>query len=110
MSVWIIIGLVVASAVTLLLLIVALPQRKPHHLTKEEVAKEIESFLRGTGGAFDWDEFCTFTLADPELDEIRARCAELDQEFPPGLSGGYCNEAGLKVLRGYVDQLRVAGA
>ncbi len=110
MSVWVIIGLVGAGAVTLLLLMAALPQRKPHDLTKEEVANEIESFLSGTGGAFDWDEFCTFTLADPDLDKIRARCARLDQEFPPGSSGGYCNEEGMKVLRGYLEQLRVAGA
>ena len=108
MSVWVIIPLVVAGAVTLLLM-AGMPQRMLHNLTKEEVANEIESFLSGTGGAYDWDEFCTFTLADPQLDKIRARCARLDQEFPPGLSGGYCSEEGMKVLRAYVEQLRVAG-
>jgi hypothetical protein len=110
MSVLITIGLAVAGAVTLLLLVAALPPRKRNNLTKEEVAIEIEAFLSGTGGAVDWDEFCTFTLADPKLDKIRARCAGLDQEFPPGLSGGYCNEKGMEVLREYVEQLRVGAA
>jgi hypothetical protein len=83
-----------------------LPQRKPHDLTKEEVANEIESFLGGKGGPFDWDDFCGFTLTDAELDRIRARSARLDQEFPPASSGEYCNDEGRKVLREYLVQLR----
>lgn len=106
MSVWIIIGLVVVGLSILLLLIAALPQGKPLNLTREDVASEIEAFLDGTGGAYDWDDFCTFTIADPELDKIRARCVQLDEEFPPGSSGGYCNEEGEKVLRDYVIDLR----
>jgi hypothetical protein len=106
MNVWVIIGLVVSGSVILLLLMAALPQRKPHELTREGVAGEIEAFLSGSGGAQDWSDFCTFNLADPELDEIRARCARLREEFPPGASGGYCNEEGMEVLRGYVLYLR----
>jgi len=106
MNVWVIIGLVVAGVVTLPLLMAVLPQGKPYNLTREDVANEIEAFLHGTGGAFDWDDFCTFTIADPELDKIRARCAQLDEEFPPDSSGGYCNEKGMNILRGYVEGLR----
>jgi hypothetical protein len=73
------------------------------------VADEIDAFLNASGGAQDWSDFCTFTIADPELDEIRARCARLCLEFPPGPSGGYCNEEGLEVLRGYVEYLRRPG-
>ena len=110
MNVWVIIGLVVAGVVTLPLLMAALPQRRPHNLTREDVVNEIEAFLDGLGGAFDWDDFCTFTIADPELDKIRARCARLDEEFPPGSSGGYCNEEGMNVLREYVESLRRSSA
>jgi hypothetical protein len=106
MNIWVVIGLVAVGVIILLLLVAAQPQRKPHHLTKEEVADEIEAFLNGAGGAFNWDDFCTFTLSDPELDKIRARCAQLDKEFPPDVSGRYCNEEGLKVLSGYVEYLR----
>jgi hypothetical protein len=102
------IGLSMAGAVPLLMAV--LPQGKPHHLTREDLANEIEAFLNGTGGVFDWDEFCTFTIADPELDKIRERCARLDKEFPPSGSGGYCNEEGIKVLRDYIEVLRRLGA
>jgi hypothetical protein len=110
MNVWVIIGLVVAGVVALPLLMAALPPGRPHNLTREDVAAEIEAFLDSRGGAFDWDDFCTFTIADPELDKIRARCSQLDQEFPSGSAGGYCNEAGLNVLRGYVAELRRSNA
>ncbi len=104
-----IIGLIVTGVVTLPFLIAALPQRKPHNLSREEVADEIEAFLNGSGGAHDWSDFCTFTISDPELDKIRARCAQLREEFPPDPSGGYCNEEGLVVLREYVKFLRGVG-
>ena len=106
MNIWIIIGLVVLVALILLLFVAALPQRKSHSLTKEEVANEIEAFLNGTSDAYAWDDFCTFKIVDPELEKIRIRCAQLDEEFPPDASGGYCNEDGLKILRGYVEYLR----
>lgn len=106
MNVWITIGLAVLIVLILLLFVAALPQRKPHNLTKDEVANEIEAFLNGTGGAYDWDGFCTFKLDNPKLEKIRARCAQLGDEFPSDASGDYCNEEGLKVLRGYVKDLR----
>ena len=106
----IIAGLVVVGGVITMLVMAALPQRKPHKLTKDEVASEIEAFLNGKGGAFDWDDFCTFSIVDPELDLIRARCARLDKEFPSGSSGGYCNEEGMKVLREYAEYLRSSSA
>jgi hypothetical protein len=92
--------------VLVILVLIAARRPKPHHLTRREVADEIESFLKGEGEPYDWDDFCKFPLADPELDTIRARCLQLDQEFPPGLSGGYCNEDGMRVLRQYVEHLR----
>jgi hypothetical protein len=110
MNVWLIVGLAVAAVILLLALLAMLPQ-KPHKLTKDEVADEIEAFLEGRGGTGDWDDFCTFTIADPELDRIRARCARLGEEFPPhAWMGGYCNEEGLKVLQEYVVYLRGSGS
>ncbi|HEY9402012.1 MAG TPA: hypothetical protein VIQ24_04925 [Pyrinomonadaceae bacterium] len=106
MNALIVTGLIAVGVVITLLVVAALPQRRPHNLTKDEVADEIEAFLNASGSAHDWSDFCSFTIADPELDEIRARCAQLREEFPPDPSGGYCNEAGIKVLRGYVANLR----
>jgi hypothetical protein len=83
---------------------------KAFNLTKQDVANEIEKFLKAEGGPFDWDDFCTFQIVDPELDRIRLRCAQLDEEFPAGASGGYCNEQGIEVLNGYLERLRQPAA
>jgi len=105
MKILLIVGLIVLVAIIVLVGLALLPQR-PHHLTREDVANEIEKFLKAGGGPFDWDDFCTLTIVDPELDSIRQRCAQLDEEFPPGRSGGYCNEQGIEVLKGYLEYLR----
>jgi hypothetical protein len=78
--------------------------------TKEEVANIIEDFLEGKGRDWDWDDFCTFPIADPELDRIRQRCVQLPEEFPPEHPGSYSGPEGLRVLQLYVKQLREANA
>ena len=106
MKILLIVGLIILVGLVLLVGLALLPPR-PHDLTREDVANEIEKFLKAEGGRFDWDDFCTFRIVDPELDRIRQRCANLDEEFPPGLTGPrYCNEQGIEVLKGYVDYLR----
>jgi hypothetical protein len=75
-------------------------------LSRSEVADIIEAFLAGTGGDWDWDDFISFPLADPELDSIRIRCDRLPADFPPTALGQYTNDAGLDVLRKYVTDLR----
>jgi hypothetical protein len=108
MKILVIIVLIVVGLVVIFLVLAALPPGKPHELTKQQVADTIEAFLKAEGRAYDWDDFCTFRIADPELDQIRARCAQLDKEFPPGplVGYGYCNDQGRKVLEEYVEYLR----
>lgn len=79
---------------------------EPVTYTNEEVADIIQAFLDGKGGPYDWDDFCTHFIPDPELDEIRLRCLGLNHEFPPGEAGGYCGPDGIEVLEGFVKQLR----
>jgi hypothetical protein len=83
--------------------------RKPVHYTTYEVAQVIEDFLNGTGGPYDWAEFCDVPIIEEDLEEIRVRCATLDLEFPPERPGYYCSSAGLDVLRDYVRRLREGG-
>jgi hypothetical protein len=78
----------------------------PHNYTKQEVAGVLDDFLNGGGGPYDFDDFCTFTIADPELDKIRERCAGLGEEFPPEKPGQYCGSEGMDVMRGYISYLR----
>lgn len=71
--------------------------------TKSEVAEIIEQFLDGTGGPWDWDDFTSIRIADPELEAIRVRCVELHHAT---ISGQYCGPDGLAEMRRMVDQLR----
>ena len=71
--------------------VAALPGlRKPHSwnrsvtLTADEVVREIDKFLAGSGGPHDWDDFLAFRIADPDLDEVRERCARCDWQTEIG--------------------------
>lgn len=77
---------------------------RPVQLTRSEVATIIDEFLSGVGGRWDWDDFCSFPIADPELESIRQRCIGVRDEYPS--ETGYCGDEGLRVLRGFVAQLR----
>jgi hypothetical protein len=74
--------------------------------TPAEVAKFLEDFLNGSGPKWEWDDFLSTPLADPELEKIRERCGHLDLEFPPATPGAFTSDRGLAVIRSYADQLR----
>lgn len=44
---------------------------KPAKRTPAEVAGFIRDFIEGTGGDWDWDDFTSVHLSDPELEAIR---------------------------------------
>ena len=44
---------------------------KPTKRTPAEVAGFIRDFIEGTGSDWDWDDFTSVRLADPELETIR---------------------------------------
>jgi hypothetical protein len=72
-------------------------------LTPAEVAEEIRSFLAGSGGPWDWDDFCCVRIEDPRLDAIRLRCVSIRDEYPP-VGPGYCSDAGRAVLAELADR------
>jgi hypothetical protein len=71
--------------------------------TKAEVADIIERFLNGGGGGWDWDDFLSIPIADPELDEVRQRC---DATRDDGYRNQWCGSAGIAELRRIVAELR----
>jgi hypothetical protein len=73
--------------------------------TKEEVLQEIEKFLSGSGGAYDWDDFTSIRIDDPELEKIRAFCGDLPELYPP-TGRQYCAEEGMNQLRKIASDLR----
>jgi len=77
--------------------------------TKQEVSDIIEHFIDGTGGKWDWDDFCSLRIADPDLDLIRVKCSGLDSTHPPAVKGHFCNENGIRLMREMVQSLRGSG-
>ena len=72
--------------------------------TREEVADIIERFLEHSGGKWDWDDFTSVSIKDPDLERIRLTCLHLHDDNAP--VGQYCDEAGLEMLREFVRLLR----
>jgi len=71
--------------------------------TKAEVADIIERFLDGGSGRWDWDDFLSIPIGDPELDEVRQRCdATRDEAY----RGQWCGHAGYAELRRIIAELR----
>lgn len=66
----------------------------------------IEAFVEGTGGDWDWDDFCSLQIENRELDAIRIKCCQLDDTHPPVVRGHYCNDEGIDILREMVRNLR----
>jgi len=75
-------------------------------MTREEIANTIEGFVNGTGSQWDWDDFTSIRLKDPELEAIREKCVSIRDEYPPSDPHAYCSEAGLEVMRSIVADLR----
>lgn len=74
--------------------------------SRGEMADTIERFVQGICSRWDWDDFCTAPIIDPQLDTIRLRCVDLPEEFPATQKGHYCSEAGFEALREMVSELR----
>ena len=71
--------------------------------TKAEVADIIEQFLDGTGGRWDWDDFTSIRIVDPELDAIRLRCGSL---YDAAARPAYCGHEGVSEMRQMIQRLR----
>jgi hypothetical protein len=74
-------------------------------LTSTEVRQILISFLDGSGGQWEWDDFTSTPIADSALDRIRERCAGLWEEFPPDRPNEYCSDAGVDIIQEYIKQL-----
>jgi hypothetical protein len=74
-------------------------------MSRAQVLLEIEKFLSDRGGAYDWDDFTSIKLDDPQLEAIRIFCADVPTSHAPAGCGQYCNEYGLAKLRLLADEL-----
>lgn len=72
------VAIIVALPFLVIAKLLVLPFEKPVDLSADEVAKYLRDFRDGTGESRDWDEFTSVSIADPELEEMRRRAANLD--------------------------------
>jgi hypothetical protein len=80
------------TAAKVLLVIVALPiaaiaglVASAERREADEVAAYLRNFVDGGGGEWDWDDFTSVPIADPQLEDIRRRAAAVD--LPPSADG-----------------------
>jgi hypothetical protein len=74
--------------------------------TPEEIATIIESFLDGNCGKWDWDDLCSLTISDANLDHVRVLCSSACFNFPPTEKGHFCSSEGRAYLREIARTLR----
>ncbi len=59
--------------------------RRPMKHSATEVAFLLRSLLNGTTGSREWAYFISVRIADPRLESIRGRCAELWKRGSPSV-------------------------
>lgn len=60
----------------------------------EDSAAIIESFLSGSCGDYDWDDFLTIPSPDPLIQAVKNYCADSHFHYPPSMDGHWCSETG----------------
>jgi hypothetical protein len=75
-------------------------------MTRKETADLIASFVGGSCGPCDWDDFVGTKWKEPEIQAAADFCVAVRDRFPPLESGQYCNEEGKKALLEFAATLR----
>ena len=73
----VLIGIVLIPLFLIFKLII-LPFERPLKRTPKEVAKYLQDLLDGTGGDWDWDDFTSCPIFDPQLEELRVRAWDIE--------------------------------
>lgn len=76
--------------------------------TRAEVAQILADLVQGTGGRWDWEDFISNPIQDDRLEEIRARCTHLDDEFPREANHSFTGPGGYEVIRRFIDELKAS--
>ena len=73
--------------------------------SRAEIAKTITDFIEGRGGEYDWDDFTTYPLKDPDLEKIRKECYEVCVRFPRRTKTEWCSDEGRDELQRIRDRV-----
>ena len=67
--------------------------------TRKEVADLIRRFLSGNVSPWEWDDFISIPLRDPQLESVRKVCGSAPDDYPALEPARYCNQEGAEMLR-----------
>jgi len=76
-----IIGSILFVPIVIISMVIALPFAlfgRPSKRTATEVALYLQDFIEDAGSPYDWDDFISVPIANPQLDSIRARASRID--------------------------------
>ncbi len=63
-------------------------------MTKLELAQLLESFIDGTCGRWDWDDFTSIRQKDAEMEKLRLELSSFDEKYPRRVETEFCNSEG----------------
>jgi len=72
-----------------------------------DAAKVIESFVDGSCGPYDWDDFLNGSKTDAELQKIREECERVEIDYPARNNHEWCNDEGGRALMQIATRLRL---
>ena len=77
----VLIGVLIAIVLLPILIIIKLiilPFERPMKRKPDEVVRYLQDFVDGTGGDWDWDDFTSCPISDPQLEELRVRACDVE--------------------------------
>jgi hypothetical protein len=76
--------------------------------TNHEVSNIIQRFVDGTGDKWEWDDFCSVPMENPDLEMTRGKCINLCFTHPASDKQHFCDADGIQLLLEMVQSLRDA--
>ena len=78
---------------------------KSHPKSLSEIRNILQKIVDGTDGVYELDDYFSVSFSDPKLEAVRLRLWKLPDEFPPETKGCFCGQAGVEVIRGWIEGL-----
>ena len=67
-------------------------------MNRDECSKQIDAFLAGTCGDYDWDDFISTRSTDPDIKSVIDYCSNSRDIYPPEKPGNWCGAVGATKL------------
>jgi hypothetical protein len=74
-------------------------------MNKVEVANLIKSFVDGSCGKWDWDDFTSIRQTDPKIEQVRLHILTIPDKYPSNNPKHWSNEDGVRVLQEIAESL-----